>query len=159
MRSSNEPPRVVVDTNLVVSGLLNPRGAPAQLIAAWRRGALTLIVTTPLQAEYERVLRRPKLARRYGLAPEAVAAFLRQLALHAVAVVATDILPVQVRDRKDEPILAAALGGKAAYLVTGDDDLLVLAGDPRLAGLRILTVRAFLAALETPEERDGADRG
>ncbi|HEX5501645.1 MAG TPA: hypothetical protein VFW96_03425 [Thermomicrobiales bacterium] len=44
-------------------------------------------------------------------------------------------------------VLAAALGGSADYRVTGDDDLLALAGDPRLGALRIVTVRAFLDLL------------
>lgn len=147
MRSDNEPPRVVVDTNLVVSGLLNPFGAPAQLIVARRRGEFTLLVTDQLRAEYERVLVRPRLARRYGLSSDAVATFLRQLHARGVMAAAVGTLPVQVRDEKDEPVLAAALGGNAAYLVTGDDDLLVLNGDPKLGSLQISTVRAFLAAM------------
>jgi predicted nucleic acid-binding protein len=48
-------------------------------------------------------------------------------------------------------VLAAALGN-ADYLVTGDDDLLVLADDPRLGQLRILTVTAFLNILKEPSE-------
>jgi predicted nucleic acid-binding protein len=47
----------------------------------------------------------------------------------------------------DERILGAALAGNADFLVTGDEDLLVLAGDPRLGSLRIVTVAAFLAIL------------
>lgn len=58
------------------------------------------------------------------------------------------VLPVSVRDPKDEHILAAALGGEADYLVTGDQDLLVLAGDPRLGSLQIVTVAAFMDILD-----------
>jgi predicted nucleic acid-binding protein len=44
-------------------------------------------------------------------------------------------------------VLAAAIGGKAGYIVTNDNDLLDLASDPRLGELRIVTVRAFLDVL------------
>jgi len=59
-------------------------------------------------------------------------------------------LPVEVRDPKDEMILASALGGKADYLVTGDDDILVLQDDARLGKLQIVTARAFLNLLISP---------
>jgi predicted nucleic acid-binding protein len=64
-------------------------------------------------------------------------------------------LPLPVRDPKDERVLGTALAVNADYLETGDDDLLVLAGDPRLGDLTIVTVVAFLAILR--ERSD--DRG
>jgi hypothetical protein len=54
---------------------------------------------------------------------------------------------VRVRDPKDEQILGTALASDADYLVTGDEDLLELAGDPRLGTLTIVTVVDFLAIL------------
>ncbi len=54
-------------------------------------------------------------------------------------------LPVHSRDLKDDRYLACALAAGADYLVTGDDDLLALAGEPGLGGLRILPPSAFLA--------------
>jgi predicted nucleic acid-binding protein len=65
----------------------------------------------------------------------------------AVPVTPRRRLPVHIRDPKDERVLAAALGGRADYLVTGDDDLLVLNGDPRIRTLKIVTVREFLDLL------------
>lgn len=51
---------------------------------------------------------------------------------------------MDVRDPKDVPILAAAIGGGADVLITGDNDLLVLSGDTRLGELRIMTAGQFL---------------
>ncbi len=59
----------------------------------------------------------------------------------------TSTLPVPVRDPKDEHILASGLGGNADYLITGDEDLLVLRYDKRLGTLRIVTVTEFLPLL------------
>lgn len=53
-------------------------------------------------------------------------------------------LPVTVRDPEDGHILAAALGGEADYLVTGDEDLLVLNNTQLLGKLRIISVVEFL---------------
>ncbi|HET8631909.1 MAG TPA: putative toxin-antitoxin system toxin component, PIN family [Thermomicrobiales bacterium] len=138
----------VVDTNLLVSGLLRPEGQPRRLLRAWHERAFTLLVSPTLVAEYRRVLARPRLRVRYGLDPAAAAALLDQIERRGALVAPREPLPVAVRDPKDDMVLAAALGGPADYLITGDDDLLALAGDPRLGALRIVTVRAFLDILD-----------
>lgn len=137
----------VVDTNILVSGLLRPGGHPRRLLRAWYDQAFTLLVSPALVAEYTRVLARPRLRVRYGLDPAAAADFLALVERRGMVITPRVPLPLAVRDPKDDMVLAAALGGAADYLVTGDDDLLSLASDPRLGALRIRTVRAFLAAL------------
>lgn len=141
------PGSAVVDTNILVSGLLRRQGQPRRLLRAWYNGAFTLLVTPTLRAEYERVLARPRLRVRHGLDPAEATALLVLIDLTGVLVTPTLALPLTVRDPNDEMVLAAALGGAADYLVTGDADLLVLAGDPRLGALQIVTARAFLNAL------------
>jgi hypothetical protein len=68
----------------------------------------------------------------------------------------TGTIPVAVRDPEDVHLLAAALGGNAAYLVTGDADLPILNGDPALGPLRIVAARAFLDALARRRGGTGA---
>ena len=138
--------RIVLDTNLLVSGLIVPHGLPHQLIAAWRRGAFRLLVTDAILAEYAAVLARPRFAEKYGLTPAVVAALLRRMRVQGERVTPAGMVPVAVRDVKDTHLLAAALGGDADYLITGDADLLVLDGDPALDQLRIVTVRTYFDA-------------
>jgi uncharacterized protein len=128
----------------VVSGLISKHGLSHQLLLLWRRRQFTLVLTPDLRIEYERVLARPGFVLQYGLTPEQRAAFLRRLQANALHVRPKRTMPLSVRDPKDTMVLAAAFGGKAAYIVTGDVDLLDLAGDPRLGILQIVTVRAFL---------------
>ncbi len=142
----------VVDTNIFVSALLSPRGLPHALYAAWRAGAFTLHLAEAQRTELEEVLGRSRLRERFGLAPDAVAELFHLLRAHALPAPALDTPPIRVRDPKDDHILAAALGANVAYLVTGDDDLLSLADDPRLGALRIVTARAFLDALDPPTD-------
>ncbi|HSH81133.1 MAG TPA: putative toxin-antitoxin system toxin component, PIN family [Herpetosiphonaceae bacterium] len=145
------PVSAVVDTNIVVSAFLSRRGAPHALLQALYAGAFRLVLSPQLREEYERVLARPGLARRFALAPAELAAFFRFLDRRAQPVTPREPSPVAVRDVQDAHVLAAALEGGAGYLITGDDDLLVLAGDPRLGTLQIVTIRTFLDALEEDE--------
>lgn len=144
---SGEPVRAVVDTYLFVSGLISQRGLAARLVEALTEGRSTLLFSPSARDEYRRVLPRPKFAQAYGITPAEVTAFLFLIESNAVLVEPATVVPVAVRDPKDEPFVAAALGGNADYLVTGDDDLLVLHADPQLGGLKVVTVGEFLAAL------------
>ena len=144
--------RAVVDTNIVVSAFLSKRGAPHALLTALQEGAFHLVLSPSLREEYEQVLARPIFTQRFNLSTEEVGAFFRFLDRRAQLVTPDEPYRVAVRDPKDEHVLATALDGDADFLVTGDVDLLTLAGDAQVGALRIVTVRAFLDAL-TDEER------
>lgn len=53
--------RVVLDTNVIVSALLVPTGTQAAVLSLALRGHFVLYVSSPVLAEYEEVLRRPRL--------------------------------------------------------------------------------------------------
>lgn len=148
MRQKSGLVSAVVDTNLFVSGLINKLGTPAQIVDALRQGAFILVLSESLHTEYRLVLARPKFAHHYAVTEEEVADFLFLVDTSARRVRPGPKLPVTVRDKKDERVLATALGS-ADYLVTGDYDLLVLQDDPRLGGLQIVTAREFLDVLAT----------
>ncbi len=148
--------RIVLDTNLLVSGLILPRGLPHRLLAEWRQGGFRLLVTDTILAEYAAVLARRQFAEKYGLTVAVVAALRRRMRVQGERVTPQGTIPVAIRDAKDVHLLAAALGGNADYLVTGDADLLVLAGDPLLGPLRIVTARAFLDDLPRWGREDDA---
>ncbi len=148
MPSASKLPRAVVDTNLFVSGFISQRGAPYQLLLAFHRGLFLLLISSEQWAELQEVVARPVIVRRAGLSPAQITDFLFVVRVQGIPVPLAGRLPVEVRDPEDEHVLAAALGGKADYLVTGDEDLLVLDGDSKLPGLRIITVREFLDLLE-----------
>lgn len=150
--SESSGPRATVDTNLFVSGTIFKRGNPFALLEAWRAGAFVLLLSDPQHAELTSVFRRPRIVRRYLLTAAELSDLFARLGA-AVRVATSPPLPLPVRDPNDEHILAAALGGEADYLVTGDDDLLSLAGDPRLGALKIMTVVEFLAVLADQERK------
>lgn len=83
----------------------------------------------------------------HGVPDSDVDAFMKLISRQATLVTPARRVPLNVRDPKDVQVLATAFGGGADYLVTGDNDLLSLAGDSRLGPLRIVTVVEFLRVL------------
>lgn len=146
--TASEPIRAVVDTNLFVSGLLNPNGAPAALAHMLRSGRFLLLMSLGQRSELGDVLSRERLFRKYRISRQERDRLLSLVDALAEFVSESRPLPVRVRDPKDVMILQAAADGAADYLVTGDGDLLALASDRRLGGLQIVTVSAFLQGLE-----------
>ena len=135
--------RVVVDTNIVLSGMFWG-GIPAQVYDGAIEGRYTLLVTEDLIAELDRVLRYPKFEKHLtqrGLWINELVAEFRKL---AAIVLPAEIPSNAVRDTKDTPILACAVGGQADFIVSGDSDLLALGA---YADIPILTPTQFLERL------------
>lgn len=138
--------RVLLDTNVLVSYLLTPTagGSIGAIMDALMQGAFTLLVPPDLLAELERVAtRKAHLAKR--IHPDQLAR-LRDLllAIGELLPAFEETIPAITRDRKDDYLLAYAFISAADYLVTGDDDLLVL---DKLGTLVILSPPAFAELL------------
>jgi putative PIN family toxin of toxin-antitoxin system len=117
--------RAIVDTNVLVSGLLW-RGNPHALLERVRDGTLTLVSSPALLAELAEVIARPKFD---AILIASKTSRERSLAeIHALAEVITPApLPEPVcRDPDDDEVLALALAAGVDGLVSGDLDLLDL---------------------------------
>ena len=106
--------RVVLDTNVVVSGLLSPQGTCARLIDLVADGALSPCVDDRIMAEYESVLRHPRLRINAQDAQVVLALF-----VHAGVPVAAPPLSVRLPAPGDLPFLEVAAAADAP-LVTGN---------------------------------------
>lgn len=127
--------RAVIDTNVLLSGLLW-RGASHALLKSVRDGALVMVSSPALLAELARVIARPKfdaVFTRSATSRDQALSEVRQLA----EVIEPAPLPRPVcRDPDDDAVLALALAAQVDFIVSGDDDLLVLA---RFQGISIVT--------------------
>lgn len=125
--------RILLDTNVLLSALLSPLGAPAKLLAAWERKLFTLVISDELLAELRSVLRRPFFqARLRESDAELFVASLHDLALWYPNAPPSGDAP----DAKDSFLLALAAASKTDFLVTGDKPLLAL---KRHGATRIVT--------------------
>jgi putative PIN family toxin of toxin-antitoxin system len=117
--------QIVVDTNTSVSALLWG-GTSQHLFTVAVSNSIPLLTSNVLIHELEKTLLKPKLAKYVllsGRSPDELAAQLvRLMAVVEPAVVSAEAL----RDPDDIHVLAAAVGGKATHIVSGDKDLLVL---------------------------------
>lgn len=122
--------RVVLDTNVLLSGIAYPASIPGKIIAAWRYGSVDVVLSGFILDELRRVL--PRLANRHLLSAVEIEDLVDILSIQVEIV---DPLPNQtpdLRDPNDLPVLgtllAAQRAGGADYLVTGDKDLLAMSG-------------------------------
>ncbi|QKS00428.1 putative toxin-antitoxin system toxin component, PIN family [Sphingomonas sp. CL5.1] len=134
--------RVILDTNVLLSGLISPSGGPSRLIDAWLDHRFTLISHAIQLDEFREVSRRDKI--RALLRPAEAGRLLNQITL--VADMPDKLPPVQrSRDPRDDFLLGLCEAGGADWLVTGDkDDLLSL---DRHGRTHIVTVAKLLAEL------------
>jgi len=139
--------RVVLDTNVLVSALINPAGTPAKVLDLWRDHRFMLLTSEPILDEVARVLSRPRLVARYGLTRSRVGRLLRALRQFAVIVEGAPAMDEIVRDPVDRRFVECAVAGSADYLVTGDGDLLSLGEH---GGVTIISPTAFVQALQSP---------
>lgn len=131
--------RVVLDTNVVLSSLLQPLGPPAKVFHLVRQAFLDLCVSGPVFAEYEEVLHRPRFRR----ARDVVAPALQFIRENGLWVRPAETVRV-CRDPDDDIFLECAQASGAAWLVTGNTRDFPTAWQ----GTEIVTPRQFLDRLE-----------
>ena len=109
-------PRVVLDTNVVISGVINPTGLEAEIVVLIAVRELELYASKAVIAEYEIVFARPKFAH---IDPARITHFLRLLKAEAKMVTPRDIV-TESKDDADNRFLECAETADAQYLVTGN---------------------------------------
>lgn len=139
--------RVLLDANIFISYLLNPQkpGALRAIMRAAFEGELTFLLPEALLAEFvNKIPQKPFLADRINA--EELQQFVNLIhQVGEVVPVIREEIPAVTRDPKDDYLLAYGMVGEADYLVTGDEDLLVLG---QVGTLTIITPRDFVAVLK-----------
>ncbi|MCX7839273.1 MAG: putative toxin-antitoxin system toxin component, PIN family [Anaerolineae bacterium] len=133
--------RVVIDTNVLISGTIVPHGFSAQIVDAAIAGKIRLVASPTLIEEYLDVIRRPRIAKRYREIGERADAIAFYFDTNVLLVRPSRIAPVIPQDPNDDFLIACALEGKAKYIISGDEHLLAL---KRYRGITILSPRAFV---------------
>ena len=114
--------RVIVDTNIIVSGLITPAGPPGKIVDALLRGLLVPVMSPATLAELQAVLSRPRLRRLFERAGVEVTEFLDEFREFA-EIIEPEPVDIPVRDENDRIFLElAATRPPVDFLITGDQD-------------------------------------
>lgn len=137
--------RYVLDTNLIISAVLFKNSKPAKAFRyALKHGEI--LSSLELLEELNEVLGRAKFNR--YVTSEEREEFLESLIERIVLIQAVETIQI-CRDPKDDMVLSLALSGRANYIISGDNDLLVL--NP-FHDVTIVTAEQFLLGIEEAEE-------
>lgn len=116
--------RVILDTNILLSGIISPAGVPAQLLEAWLERRFTLVSHAIQLDELRDVSRRDKI--KALVKPAIVGRIVNQIALIAEMPVKLPLVE-RSRDPRDDFLFALCEAGRADWLITGDKaDVLAL---------------------------------
>ncbi len=137
-----KPPRIVLDTNILVSALRSKRGASYRLLMQLDQGLYEPAVSVPLVLEYEAAAK--KLIGRGGLTERDIEAVIDYLCAQAVSAKVFYLWRPLLRDPKDDMVLEAATASNASHIVTYN--IKDFAGAERF-GVKIVTPQAFLTEI------------
>ena len=116
---------MVLDTNVLVSGIAYAASNPGKILAAWRRGSVAIVLSPHIIEELSLALRH--MNHRLNWRPQQFDEEVELLALQVEIVEPTIVPKTAVRDASDLPILGTLLAFRTDYLITGDKDLLAVA--------------------------------
>jgi uncharacterized protein len=131
-------PKVILDTNVIISAFLKAGSNPALILAFCLEGSLTLCLSEEIWHEYRGVLRRKKFQ---GLDQESIGKLLSVIKQQAIWV--SPRIPVNIlsRDPADNKFLECALASQADYLITGNIRHFPL---KKFQGTQIITPKDFI---------------
>ena len=135
--------RIVLDTNVLMSGLMLPESTPGKIVSAWRKRNFYLVISEPVLEEIARVLDFPKIKKRLNWDDETISRFIVLVRFEAELVSVVGVEATVSADSNDSHLLATLLVSKTDWLITGDSDFAELAGQHPIISPREF-VRRFL---------------
>lgn len=109
-------PRIIIDTNVLASGLRSRHGASFRLLSRLDNAEFTVVVTVPLVIEYEKTLRNPRVA--IPFSADDVGRYLDYLCSVAEPRRVHFLWRPFLADQKDDMVLEAAVNGECRFIVT-----------------------------------------
>ena len=143
--------KLVIDTSLLVRSFISPGSYSAKLIQSWYEDKFTLLLSQEIYDEVVDVLYRPQFVK-YHFHKDRIETLLTTMISKCTFIEPYPLgqkhpFRLQSRDAKDTKFLHAALAGVADFLVSGDNDLLILKDHAQIGNLKIVTAEEILAIL------------
>lgn len=138
--------RVCLDTNVIVSGLISPSGAPFEVLEAWRNREFVLLTSDEIITEVSKVLQYPKIKKTFSLTDKDIEQHVLLLSKYSQRTPGELKLEVVTEDPSDNIFLACAVEGSADFIISGDNHLLDI---ENYQGIQILSPREFMKQLRS----------
>ena len=140
---------IVLDTNVLVSGLLTPFGSSGEIIRMISAGELILCIDARILSEYQEVLNRPK----FQFSSEHTGVLIDFIKMHG-QLISSLPLDRHLPDPDDEPFLEVAIAGKVQALITGNSAHFPLSSPE---GVRIFSPTKFLEYYRKQNKKKNQD--
>jgi len=137
--------KVVLNTNVILSGTILDYGPSYEILEAWRRDRFLLVISEALIEEAQEKLREPRIQKNYKLTQGEIQRLLRALRRHSRLVPGRLTLQVIEEDPADDQVIIAAVEGSVDYIISGDRHLQDL-GEYR--GIKVLSPAQFAEILK-----------
>ena len=137
--------RVVVDTNILVSGLISPLSYPREIEKRWSKEQFTLITSPQIIEEISRVLYLPRIKQKYKLSESDIRVFILAITYKASCTTGSLILAGVAPDPGDDKVISCAVEAQADYIVTGDKKFQRLEA---YRAIRIIDAQSFIKILD-----------
>ena len=118
--------KVVLDTNIFISGIINPKSNAGKVIQEWQNNSFEIITSFELLEEIKRVLKYPKIAKITKWDNTKTEEFIEYLHFFTTVVDISKINYHFEQDPNDNHIIETYIAGKCDHLITGDKGLLSL---------------------------------
>lgn len=141
--------KAVLDTNTIISGLLNPKGPPGKILDLALQGKFSLVSSEHLIDELRRALKYERVAAilaKRGWTEEDLARFIEGFRKICTITQGNALSEQMCRDPDDDWLLACAEESGVEVIVSGDKDVTAL---KKYKGTRILDARSFLIELSS----------
>lgn len=140
------PLKVVLDTNVLVSGLIGGRqGNPHQIYLAFKKQKFTLVTSVEILDEVEDVINRNYIVEKYRITTSERQKMMKTLVGLSFVISGLSKAKVVKDDPKDDKFIAAAQNSQANYIVSGDPHLLKI---KVYQGTKVITPRKFVKVLK-----------
>ncbi|MBI5636979.1 MAG: putative toxin-antitoxin system toxin component, PIN family [Nitrospinae bacterium] len=133
--------QVVIDTNVFISAILNPKGSPAAIFKLEREKKIKILVFHPILQEYRKTLSYPHLQKKHGLSTEQIGKKMLRLVKYGKFINPETKLDIIADDPDDNIFLECAVAGEVDYIISGGKHLKDL---KNFSGIKILDPAAFL---------------
>jgi len=134
--------RIVVDTNVLISGLIGIKNSPsAKILLAIRKQTIILVSSPNILEEVREVINRKRIVKLTKMTKKERGDFIKELIERSDITAGKQLPQIVGRDVEDDKFIACAIEGKAKYIITGDQDLLIL---NESKGIKILSPKEFV---------------